>query len=186
MTDPFSQNISEKLEQLLYSLQQDTHGTSFFSEDSVGGGLTITSVDVLELLAGNQAIMDRFEKEIEQRFDRLGKRILSHWLENTDKKIRDSLIELAQIAVSMVSEGNERKVTFQQVQESVEKGNFAQDFEGLIAGSVDGLLAVALKKTKTRSTETERSKQEVQRFTASRGQQQAQLAEDIAKGKRYQ
>lgn len=138
---------------------------------------------VLAMMQGNSAFMKQFEQSVEESFSRLGDRVLKNWMQNVDAEMRRGITDVIKTmedfagdASSIVQEGGS-------LSEALTKNSAG--FGNALGNLAGGILKNMLTHTQTTIQESQRSQEAEKGFRNSRGQTQADLSEQLARGKRY-
>ncbi len=193
MADRFTLLLKKQLEKLFGKLQR---GTIFYSAElnldlpATEEEISLAPQQVIKIIQGDSELLEKFETQLERRFAELADKILNNWMENTDKEIRNSLRELAKLADILTSNDFTRNATNTGSFVGQPITNFANNVSGsnlrtTMASSIAGVIDSLLWRKKLEMAETNRSRLELVKFRESRGQLQARLAAEIAKGRRY-
>lgn len=189
MTDSFTEALARQLQQLFSRIGGGAGQTArdiLPSAEAQDGPGALTPQQIVEVMEGNSEWVRQFENQLERQFTDLADRVLDHWLENTDKEIRNSLKELAAAAIGLFREAGAEDFSAQRLEQALASGNIAQGLQGAVLNAAGGFVESLLVRTRTRVRETDRSQEEAARFKASRGQVQAEISRELARGRRYQ
>lgn len=182
MVGEFDSALARQMQQLLAQVERTTQQTG-----QTITGESLSASDVLAVLGENDDWVDAFEQRIERQFDMLADRVVEKWMRNVDSEIRQSLKALAETAVSIFATDGSANAAAQDIEDIfAEGGNISRRLQGVVARSASNLIENVLTVSRTHSQESERSREATQRYKASRGQVNAELSRELAKGKRYQ
>ena len=143
-----------------------------------GNGASSDHAQSVALLQGDSAALDRFEQNLSLQFEKIADQAADYWAQHADRKIRSTLKEALGLAGGLAGEAIEGTLDFDTI---LSNRQFSGALGNLAVGAATQLLTV----TRTTSRESDRSVQAVQQFKASRGQTQAALSRQLARGQRY-
>lgn len=185
MTDQFTQAVAREVATLLAQQGQQFQSTATTS-DSEGLGFQLSPQQVLEVMQGNSQWLSQFEGDLENSFRRVADRALDYWLKHTDREIRDSLRALADIARLLIEQTQDSQTTLTPGASSESLVGNTANLAGNLGGrAIDTLFSALFTRDRRYERETDRSQQENSGYRASRGQLQARLSKELARGKRY-
>jgi hypothetical protein len=183
--------LRQHVQTLLQSLEEGVLSAELLGGDAGAAeeGGDISPAALLSLVLGDDGLLDAFESRLERRFQALGERLIGQMDDIMCEHVEKYMTELlggSGEAESLAFATSGDSLLTSVAQAGVLGQSFSQTLEGAVASSATGLVNALFSRTKTRRNESERSKASSQRFRQSRGQQQAELAEQISRGRRYQ
>ncbi len=144
----------------------------------------VSPTQIMAIIQGDSAFLKQFEQSVEESFSKLGDRVLQNWMQNVDSEMRRGISDVIKTmgdfagdASQILQEGGNLAEAF-----AKSSGSFGNAL-GNLAG---GILQSALTRTQTTIQESARSQEATSQFRDSRGQTQADLSEQMARGRRYQ
>jgi len=187
MANQFTQAFMRQVQQLLDRVSGGVNRSGqSISADFGDVGIELSSQQMMEILQGNSQWLDTFEQQIEQRFTTLSERVLNDWEAETERQLKRSLEQLATSTIELFGKQSVTGNNRQNPLENITGGNLAQRLGTLVRRSATEFVEDLFARTRTTSQETDRSTREAERYKASRGQVQAELSDELARGRRYQ
>ncbi len=182
MTDAFTQIIAQQVAQIL---TQSSQPFQSIETDTESSGFNVTPQQVLAAMQGNSQWLKQFEQEVEQSFKRAADNSLRYWREHTDKEMRDSIKDLAQITQIILKERQQVGQAGVGSSRSGNNANSVRNLPNLVVSLTARLLGNLTESRSINQSETARSKQISGQYKASRGQIQAEMAKELSRGQRY-
>jgi hypothetical protein len=185
MTPQFTDILQRQLQGLGQRLQHPLGETQNVLTNETGVEFSLSPQQMLEIAAGNSAWMQQFEQNLEQRFAQLGDRITDRWLNTTDRELRKSITEIATLLQDLVGNSASPTVSPSDADFESSLGRGQQQLSRSLGKMAGNFLQHLLTQTRTSQSETSRSQDESSHYRLSRGQTQAELSQELARGKRY-